>query len=258
MIHYFQKQMRRVVPNEHNHVIRQFSLLFIISLTLVFVDVAQTQPKETRFSDDDGAANDGQLGDTVDNLVYLPTILKPPEFLVIADFDTCKPPNNLVGDMGAACPDPGCPPPDQLFESYPAEPERGCIACLEYHIKNWGAFWMKLNHLDMTPYPYLVFDVRGTGDIIGKQFKIEIKRNCHSTLDGTECYELEINYVGGVTANWEQKRIDLSEFAFPPGWQLPYKSIQDWSDLEELVFTVEGNQSGEDGSIYLDNVRLEK
>ncbi len=259
MNHYFQKQVKCIVPGERNNIVRQLILVLIISLILVFVDVVHTQPEEIQFPDNDDTIPVGQLVDTDDYLIYLPTILKPPDFLMIADFDTCEPPNNLGGDMGAACPKSGCPPPNQLFERYPEETDRGCVAYLEYHIETWSAFWMKLNHLDMTPYNYLVFDIRGTGDIVGtnKQFKIEIKRDCYLTSEGTVCLELEIEYVGEVTNEWQEARINLSEFAFP-GWRPPFKSIQEWSDLEELVFTVEKRESGEDGVIYLDNVRLEQ
>ena len=260
MIHDFQKQIKRIVSNEQNNVIRQLILLLIAtSLTLVVVDIVHTQSEEIQISDNGDAATVEQLMDTDDELIYLPIILKPREFLMIADFDTCTSPNNVGGGMGAACPKSGCPPPDQLFETYPEEPGRGCVACLEYHIKTWSAFWLKLNHLDMSPYDYLVFDIRGTGDIIGtnKKFKIEIKRDCYATSEGTVCYELEIKYVGEVTSEWQEVRINLSEFAFP-GWAPPFKNIQDWSDMEELVFVVEGGYSGKDGFIYLDNVRLEQ
>lgn len=188
---------------------------------------------------------------------YYNLLLTITEILMIAGFDGCGPPNDLGGDMGAACPGAGCPPPDQLFESYPLEPPRECILCAEYHIQNWSAFWMKLNHLDMTPYNYLVFDIRGTGDIVGKQLKIEIKRDCHVGPEGTVCYELEIKYIGGITSNWQHKRINLSDFQFP-GWPSPFKPIQNWTDLEELVFTVEATPSGRNGIIYLDNIWLEK
>jgi hypothetical protein len=134
------------------------------------------------------------------------------EILMIASFDGCGPPNDLGGDMGAACPVSGCPPPDQLFESYLLEPPRDCVGCMEYHIQNWSAFWTKLKNLDMTPYNYLVFDIRGTGDIVGRQLKVEIKRDCHTEPGGTVCYELEIKYVGGITPDWQHKRIPLSEF----------------------------------------------
>ncbi len=179
------------------------------------------------------------------------------EILMIASFDECGPPNDLGGEMGAACPGSGCPPPNQLFESYPIEPPRDCILCAEYHILDWSAFWMKLNDLDMTPYRYLAFDIRGTGDIVGKQLKIEIKRDCHIEPSGTVCYELEIKYVGGITPDWQHKRISLTDFVYP-GWPLPFKPVQDWSDLEELVYTVEANPSGRNGFFYLDNVWLEK
>lgn len=189
--------------------------------------------------------------------VYYNLKLTINEVLLIADFEDCGPPNNLGGDIGAACPSSGCLPPNQLLESYPFEPPRNCIACMEYHIQDWSAFWMKLNHLNMTPYSYLVFEIRGTGDIIGKQLKIEIKRDCRLVSGNTVCYELETRYVGEITPGWQRKRINLAEFTFP-GWPPPFKPIQDWSDIEELTFTVEANQSGRDGFFYLDNIWLEK
>jgi hypothetical protein len=74
---------------------------------------------------------------------------------VATDFDTCTGTNNLGGAMGAAY-----NPPDSLKESYPQEPNRGCVARLEYKIAEWSAYWLKLQGADLNAYSRLTFDVR--------------------------------------------------------------------------------------------------
>jgi hypothetical protein len=187
---------------------------------------------------------------------YYKMLLTIEEILVIADFNTCDSPNNLGGGMGTACPLSGCPPPNSLEESYVVQEPGNCIACLEYHILDWSAFWMKLAHADMMPFTYLGFDIRGEGDVLdGNQLKIEIKRDCHPVAGGTECNEISIRHVGGITSEWQHRIVPLSAF-IGTGWP-GVDPIQDWSDIEELVFTFEASQSGRNGFVYLDNIRLE-
>jgi hypothetical protein len=180
---------------------------------------------------------------------YLPAVFKPPSTptptlvppLLVADFDNCGPPNNLGGDMGAAYNSP-----DQLSETYPDQTGRGCVASLEYHITNWAAFWMKLQHADLSQYNWLTFEARSEQPPLPTHsIKIELKR-----LGNTE---IEVTYVSGIAADWQTMRVNLADFD-NPSWDQP---ISDWGDIEELVFTFERQRSGSNGVVVLDNVGFE-
>jgi hypothetical protein len=182
---------------------------------------------------------------TGDYWAFLPIILKieppAPDPILVADFDSCSSTNNLGGAMGAAY-----NLPDRLVESYVQEPGRGCIARLEYHIVCWSAFWMKLEHLDLSQHNRLVFDIKANPQVgIPAEFKIELKR------DGNN--EISIIYVSGVTADWQTISVDLANFG-PAGYGEP---IEVFTDMEELVFTFEANHSGTHGVVYLDNIMFE-
>ena len=115
--------------------------------------------------------------------------------LVVADFDNCANSNNLGGAMGAAY-----DPPDSLQESYPQEPNRGCVAKLEYRIAGWAGFWMKLQGADLSPFTTLVFDVRADPQPgIPGQIKLELKRPG----------EVSIKRVSGIGAEWRTIHVEL-------------------------------------------------
>ena len=158
--------------------------------------------------------------------------------LVVADFDNCTGTNNLDGSMGAAY-----NPPDSLKESYVEEANRGCVARLEYKIRGWSAFWMKLQGADLSPYSRLIIDVRGDpASGIPKQMKLELKRGG----------QVSISYISGIGAEWQTIGVKLADFGFA-GYGAPVSS---WAGMEELVFTLEAAQSGGQGLVYLDNVVL--
>jgi len=165
----------------------------------------------------------------------------PPSSPVIADFDSCAGINYLGGPMGAAY-----DPPDSLVETYVQEPGRGCVARLEYHIRAWSAFWMKLQDVDLSPYSNLVFDIKADPQLgIPAEMKIELKR--------ANGQEVSIIYVSEITADWQTKRVPLSDFG-PTGVTAPLSAL---TAMEELAFTFEANRSGTDGVVYLDNIALE-
>ena len=188
---------------------------------------------------------------------YIPMVVGPPVGpppLLVADFDTCDSTNNLGGNMGAAY----IPPSNNVIETYGERPglPGNCAAHIEYHIKDWGAFWLQFEHVDLSEYSLFIFDIKGDASVgIPAQMKLEIKRDCHKVNGSNQCNEIIIYYFAAITADWQKTiAIELSEFD-PVDWP-GYSGIQDWSDIEELVFTFEANVSGQDGAIYLDNIRF--
>lgn len=165
-----------------------------------------------------------------------PIISEP---LVIADFDSCAAANDLGGPMGAAY-----NPPDFLEEKYIDEPEHGCVARLEYDIKEWAAFWMKLQETDFSSYSNISFDIRSeSGSDIPEQIKIELKRAGN---------QIGILYISNVTTDWQTMEVNLIDFG-SAGFG---NRLSSYTGMDELVFTFESNRSGNQGIVYLDNITL--
>ena len=165
-----------------------------------------------------------------------------PEPLIIADFNNCANTNNLGGSIGAAY-----NLPDILEESFINEPERGCVAQLNYNIKEWAAFWMQLGGADFSPYDNgnLTFDIRVEAETaVPNQIKIELKRAGD---------QIGILYVSNITSAWQTKQVSLSDFG-SAGYGNPLSSF---TDMDELVFTFESKNAGEQGIVYLDNIILQ-
>lgn len=137
--------------------------------------------------------------------------------------------------------------PDKLVEGYVEEAEHGCVARLDYEIREWSAFWIKLQDADLTPYSGLVFDVRADRQPgIPKQMKIELKR-----ANGAE---VSIAYISGIETDWKTMSIPFVGFG-PTGYTAP---LSDLSEMGELVFTFEASKSGRQGVVYLDNITFEQ
>jgi hypothetical protein len=168
-----------------------------------------------------------------------PVPISPPG-LVIANFNSCAGINNLGGEMGAAYIQP-----DVLSETYVEEPGRGCVVKLAYNMKEWSAFWIKLQGANLTSYSRLSFDIRADSPTERSQVKIELKRANNS--------EMSIRYVSGITATWQTKSVPFSDFG-SPGY-LP--RLSSWTSMEELVFTFEASNAGNTGVVYLDNILFE-
>ena len=144
--------------------------------------------------------------------------------------------------MGAAY-DP--PSGDRLVDSYVQESGRGCIAKLEYEIVSWSAFWIQLQGTDLSPYSQLVFDIKADPqENVPERVKIELKR-----VGGQE---VSILYISGITTDWQTMSVNLRDFG-PTGYT---DSLSSFTNMKELVFTFEANQSGRAGIIYLDNIVL--
>jgi murein DD-endopeptidase MepM/ murein hydrolase activator NlpD len=174
------------------------------------------------------------------------TVFVPTESLLVADFDNCAGTNNLGGIMGAAFQEPG----NRLTESYVLDTEQGCAARLEYEIKDWGAFWMKLQDARLTPFResngFLTFDIRAD-EPIPNGVKIELKRFC---APNAGCGELSVYYMTGITSDWQTRSVPLDGFG-TTGWAA---TLSSWGALEELVFAFEAYNSGNNGTVYLDNI----
>ncbi len=171
------------------------------------------------------------------------------EPLLVADFDSCSGVNNLGGEMGAAFQAPH----NQLSEVYVAETGRGCKAKLEYQIRDWGAFWMKLPNPDLSQFRdnegVLTFDIRADQPIpYGMQ--IELKRFC---VPNEGCGELSVYFMTGITSEWQTRSVPVEGFG-STGWAPPLSS---WESIEELVFTFAYPTAGNNGTVHLDNVRFE-
>jgi LysM repeat protein len=190
------------------------------------------------------------------NIQYLPdeasAALSAPiiEQLMIADFNSCSGTNNLGGQMGAAYQ----PPHNQLTEVYITGSDNSCVAKLEYQLKDWGAFWMKLPDVDLSTFQaqngFLTFDIKANAPLpYGVQ--IEIKRLC---VPNQGCEELSVYYITGITTEWQTRSIPMSGFG-STGWAPP---LSTWNGIEELVFTFAYPSGGNNGTVYLDNIRFQR
>lgn len=188
----------------------------------------------------------------------VPTILPSPTatftydltpFILIADFNSGYGVNNLGGGMGAAYQ----PPENKLEESYVPEAGHGNVARLEYQIRDWGAFWIKLQNLDLSSFHegggYLSFDIKADEPVPGT-VKIELKRLC---LGNEGCGELSVFVITGVTTNWQTRKLPLAEFG-SVGWA---PTLSTWTNVEELVFVLEAYSSGNDGVVFIDNISIQ-
>jgi len=174
------------------------------------------------------------------------TVTVPTERLLVADFDNCAGTNNFGGITGAAYQEPG----NWLEESYVSETGHGCVARLEYEIKDWGAFWMKLQDAELTSFRensgMLTFDIRAD-EPIPDGVKIELKRFC---APNANCGELSVYYMTAITSEWQTRSVPLEGF----GTTGLAATLSSWDGVEEMVFTFEAHNSGNNGIVYLDNI----
>lgn len=165
----------------------------------------------------------------------------PPGVLMVADFNTCDNTNNLNGKMGGAYPDPNNP---ELMETFLEESGRGCIAQIDFNLKNWAAFWIKLGGTDLSQHKTLSFEMKADPQIgVPEEIKIEIKGQGKCT----------IVYISGLPNTWQKRSVDLSEFSPGPCGD----ELTSFENVEELTFVFEPDKSGRIGRIYLDNIQFE-
>ncbi|MCP4185895.1 MAG: LysM peptidoglycan-binding domain-containing protein [Hyphomicrobiales bacterium] len=199
------------------------------------------------------------------------------EQLLVANFDTCSGINNLSGQMGKAphgsddneTPDVDTndldgqtehtpkPPDNYLDETYITTTDGSCVVKLVYQIRDWGAFWMKLPNIDLTSYRndlgMLTFDIRAD-EPAPNAVKIELKRFCPPEGVNGICGEISVYTMTGITSEWQTRSVPLEGFG-SVGWASPLTS---WDGIEELVFVIEVRNSGNNGTLYLDNITFER
>jgi hypothetical protein len=170
--------------------------------------------------------------------VGLPKAAEPaPDPIVINDWDTCGPINNLGGSSGAAFNEP-----DRLVETYPQEPDRGCVAQLEWTVTGWAGYWQQLMNADFSKHHSLTFDIRADEEKgIPGQIKVDLKGDNQ---------RVGVAYVRGIGEDWTTISVPLDAFV-NPGYG---KRLGRRSDLQELVFVVERDKSGAAGVLFLDQV----
>ena len=160
-----------------------------------------------------------------------------PEPIVINDFDSCGPINDLGGNSGAAFNEP-----DRLVEAYPQEPDRGCVARLEWMVTGWGGYWQQLMDADFSKNHSLTFDIRADEEKgIPGQLRVELKGDNE---------RVGVAYVVGIDQRWKTISVPLDAFV-NPGYG---KRLGRLTDLEELVFVVERDKSGAEGLLFIDQV----
>lgn len=171
------------------------------------------------------------------------------EVLMVADFNTGERFNNIGGEFGTWQIDPEDESQDckmELNETISASGNRGYFLRLDYDVDSpkpaFNGFWMKLNNLNLTPYEYLSFLVKGEG-LFTTQFKVELKN-----AKG----EKVIYFVSGVTNSWQKVVITLDKLK-------KVNSITDWTQMTEFLITFDDIVATEKiGVILIDNISFTK
>lgn len=165
--------------------------------------------------------------------------------LVVDDFDSGLPGNNVGGETGAW----SCNPEDseQFCKMELIDVERvgdtGFCLKLTYDVSvsptARNGYWSLLNGLDIADYEHLSFRVKGdknTGHTT--TFWIELK-------DPVNTSRVQIT---GITDEWQKIKIPQEEFA----------DIHDWANLIELMIVFDDTVTTNKGVIYIDNITFEQ
>jgi hypothetical protein len=172
------------------------------------------------------------------------------EILRIADFDRGEKPNLISGDYGAwnktewdrtqFCNETITSDPRIVYGG------KGCSLALDYDINSpnrpaYNGFWMRLEKIDLRPWKYLCFYVRGQPGVpFADKFVVEIKN-----MEGKIARFL----VEGVTTEWKQVIIPLSEM----------NKDADFSEAYELTIVFDEKiTTVKEGMIYIDEFYLYK
>jgi len=172
-------------------------------------------------------------------------------------FPTPSVPHHLVADF-QTCFEMWESDPEEALRAHLhwcREPEAGIgnlVAKVGYDApEEWTSFSIGLGGADFSPYDTLTFFARGdpsTG--IPLMFRIELKRPGAS--EGER--EMAVYYLGQVTEEWLQFAIPLSRFRSSP--QDP--PLCRWDAMSELGFTFESEYLDGTGTIYLDEIYVER
>lgn len=165
--------------------------------------------------------------------------------LLVADFDSGRKPNNLGGDFGAWIKDPTDPMQGAIesFDRANAYGGKGHALRLIYSVQSvqpaFGGLWLRLENLDAAPFDTLAFRVKGDAKLgFTSTFKAELKdaagRASHA-------------YVRGVTAEWQDIAIPLSDF----------QGTANRARLKEFVIVIEDSTAtARQGILYFDDIRF--
>ncbi len=106
----------------------------------------------------------------------------------------------------------------------------------------FNGFWMKLNHLDITPYEYVSFLVKGES-IFTTQLKIELKNKKGEKV---------VYFISGITPDWQRVVVPLDKLK-------KVNSITDWTDMTEFVVVFDDIVATEKaGTICIDDLNFAK
>ncbi|MBM3253431.1 MAG: hypothetical protein FJZ16_04190 [Candidatus Omnitrophica bacterium] len=106
----------------------------------------------------------------------------------------------------------------------------------------FNGFWMKLNDLDVTPYEYVSFLVKGE-DKFTTQFKIELKNRKGERV---------VYFISGITPDWQRIMVPLDKLK-------KVNAITDWTDMTEFVIVFDDILATEKvGTICIDDLNFAK
>jgi hypothetical protein len=169
--------------------------------------------------------------------------------LLIADFNRGRKPNLIGGDFGAWNKNKW----DRTqfcIESFTTNPDivlggRGCSLRIDYDVDSpkipaYNGFWMKLERIDLTPYRYLSFYVKGDKKRgFTTDFTVIIRN-----IDKEETSFM----VKGIDKSWQKVLIPLEAM----------KQDADFNEAEELLIVFcDQTATEKTGTLYIDRVALE-
>lgn len=170
--------------------------------------------------------------------------------LMIADFDRGQKPNLISGDYGSwnktewdrtqFCNESITTDPRIVYGG------KGCSLALDYDINSphhpaYNGFWMRLEKIDLRPWKYLCFYIRGDPRMpFADKFVVEIKN-----MKG----EIARFVVEGVTTEWKQVILPLEKM----------NKDADFSEAFELTIVFDEKiTTVKEGRIYIDEFYLYK
>jgi hypothetical protein len=169
---------------------------------------------------------------------------------MIADFNRGKKPNLISGDFGAWSKD-DTDRTQYCIESFTCKSNivykgKGCSLRLDYDVDSdnlpaYNGMWMRLEKINLAPYRYLTFYVKG--DIkegFTEKFKVVIKN-----MEQEQSSFL----VNAIDENWQKIVIPLDKM----------KPYADYSEIKEFLIVFEDETVTKKlGTIYIDNIALEQ
>ena len=135
-------------------------------------------------------------------------------------------------------------PPDSLQESYPQEPNRGCVAKLEYRIAGWAGWWTKLQGATSArspPWYSTCGPIRSRGSPTRSSWNSNVPVKSVSSA-------CRASGPSGAPST-----SSLSDFGYA-GYGKP---VSAWQGMEEFVVVFEADKSGRQGVVLIDNIRFE-